>query len=211
VRRVRRAGRRRARRCSRRGRSWRVPEAGGLYVVYVSRPMTSRRRRRRRDLRALGGRDDRRLEFTRGSPARRRSIASPPRRRKGGCTTCARLRNLSPSARAIRPATVPGRGRTREPLSAPQGKSSSAGAETLVLCKRQNRLNSPRPVARPLLKESPCKTEQMAAEFEPVLYARALRLLRSPQERLDLVQEPSSAPCADTRASSPAPTSACGS
>jgi RNA polymerase sigma-70 factor, ECF subfamily len=32
-------------------------------------------------------------------------------------------------------------------------------------------------------------TDEMAAEFEPVLYARALRLVRSPQDAWDLVQD----------------------
>jgi RNA polymerase sigma-70 factor (ECF subfamily) len=33
------------------------------------------------------------------------------------------------------------------------------------------------------------QTEQMAEEFEPILYARALRLLRSPPDAWDLVQD----------------------
>jgi RNA polymerase sigma-70 factor (ECF subfamily) len=44
-------------------------------------------------------------------------------------------------------------------------------------------------VAHPLLDGSGVQTEQMAAEFETVLYARALRLLRSRQDAWDLVQD----------------------
>jgi RNA polymerase sigma-70 factor (ECF subfamily) len=44
-------------------------------------------------------------------------------------------------------------------------------------------------VAHPLLKRVPVQTEQMVEEFESVLYARALRLLRSPQDAWDLVQD----------------------
>jgi RNA polymerase sigma-70 factor (ECF subfamily) len=40
-----------------------------------------------------------------------------------------------------------------------------------------------------LLKEQAVQTSEMAAEFESVLYARALRLLRSPQDAWDLVQD----------------------
>ncbi|HEX4404819.1 MAG TPA: sigma-70 family RNA polymerase sigma factor [Polyangia bacterium] len=40
-----------------------------------------------------------------------------------------------------------------------------------------------------MLKARPVHTDEMAAEFEPVLYARALRLVRSPQDAWDLVQD----------------------
>jgi RNA polymerase sigma-70 factor (ECF subfamily) len=40
-----------------------------------------------------------------------------------------------------------------------------------------------------LLDEPGVQTSEMAAEFESVLYARALRLLRSPQDAWDLVQD----------------------
>ncbi|MDB4980244.1 MAG: DNA-directed polymerase sigma-70 factor [Myxococcales bacterium] len=54
---------------------------------------------------------------------------------------------------------------------------------------------TPRPADIPgtrgisLAEYAPVQTEQMALEFEPVLYARALRLVRSPQDAWDLVQD----------------------
>ncbi len=44
-------------------------------------------------------------------------------------------------------------------------------------------------MAHRLLNWRDVQTEQMAIEFEPVLYARALRLVRSPQDAWDLVQD----------------------
>ena len=44
-------------------------------------------------------------------------------------------------------------------------------------------------MARRLLEATSVQTEQMAAEYENVLYARALRLVRSPQDAWDLVQD----------------------
>jgi RNA polymerase sigma-70 factor, ECF subfamily len=44
-------------------------------------------------------------------------------------------------------------------------------------------------VAHRLLNVGGVQTEEMATEFESVLYARALRLLRSPQDAWDLVQD----------------------
>jgi RNA polymerase sigma-70 factor (ECF subfamily) len=47
----------------------------------------------------------------------------------------------------------------------------------------------PDAVAHRLLNVSAVQTQEMAEEFESILYARALRLLRSPQDAWDLVQD----------------------
>src|SRR5436305_2293536 len=44
-------------------------------------------------------------------------------------------------------------------------------------------------MAQPLLNREPMHAEETVSHYEPVLYARAMRLLRSRSDALDLVQD----------------------